>query len=203
MTADPRDVARAILADPRYHAVKTTRKQADPTLLERLAMWLGDRLHELFRGIHHSLGTHLALGVVVSVILSVLLVAVLAFAIVRIARRRARGAGRPGATPGSESLAMQRTAHELRSAARAALAGGSARAAAALFYASAVRALAEGGRLREDPARTPGDYRRQLRDPAFDVFARDAVAAVYGADEPSHAAVEQIDAEYDRAVACA
>jgi hypothetical protein len=70
--------------------------------------------------------------------------------------------------------------------------------AAGLIFLSAVRALDERGRLPYDPARTPGEYRRLVRDPVFDAFAVDAVTAVFAADEPGVDLYERMYGSYDR-----
>ena len=73
--------------------------------------------------------------------------------------------------------------------------------AAALLWASALRALDEGGRVRFDPARTPGEWRRAVRDPHFDALARDAVVALFGDRGADAALVERMREEYARVVA--
>ena len=72
--------------------------------------------------------------------------------------------------------------------------------AAALLWASALRALDERGRVRYDPARTPGEWRREVRDPSFDVLARDAVVALFGDRGADAALVARMREAYDRVV---
>ena len=51
------------------------------------------------------------------------------------------------------------------------------------------------------PARTPGEWRRAVRDPAFDALARDAVVALFGNRGVDAALVTRMRASYDRVVA--
>jgi len=53
--------------------------------------------------------------------------------------------------------------------------------AASALARAALRTLDERERLRFDPARTPGEARRLLRDPAFDAFEREATTALFAA----------------------
>jgi hypothetical protein len=75
---------------------------------------------------------------------------------VRARERRRSAAERPGPT-------QPVTAAEWEAAARAAAAAGRWREAAVALYQSVLRRLAQQGALRFDPARTPGEYRRELR----------------------------------------
>ncbi|HTD36799.1 MAG TPA: DUF4129 domain-containing protein, partial [Candidatus Limnocylindrales bacterium] len=69
------------------------------------------------------------------------------------------------------------------------------------LWASAQRALDERGRVRFDPARTPGEWRRAVRDPSFDALARDAVIALFGDRGADAALVTRMREAYDRVVA--
>ncbi|HEY6236828.1 MAG TPA: hypothetical protein VIW69_17135, partial [Candidatus Elarobacter sp.] len=62
-------------------------------------------------------------------------------------------------------------------------------------------ALDERGRVRYDAARTPGEWRRMVRDPAFDALARDAVVALFGNRGADAALVTRMRESYDRVVA--
>jgi hypothetical protein len=59
--------------------------------------------------------------------------------------------------------------------------------AASALARAALHALDERGRLRFDPARTPGEARRLLRDAAFDAFEREATTALFA----EHAATRE------------
>jgi hypothetical protein len=191
---DPRDVARAIVADPRYHG--TTGAPPAPGLLERLLAWIGARLGDLFHAIGHVLGARSPLNVAVGVAVLVLTLAALAFVIVRFVRLPGRRA-RTNAT----GVALERvtTSAGLVAAALAAARGERWHDAASLLARAALHALDERGRLRFDPARTPGEARRLLHDDAFDVFEREATLALFAA----HAATPERFARLRTAYAAA
>lgn len=175
---DPRDVARAVLADRRFRVASV------PTHHRTLLDDIGDALRKLWDALlaplRHAGENPTAARVVGLVVLAVVLGA-LAYVAVRFARdavaRRARRASRGYA---AAALDDAPGAAELYARANEALAAGRFHEAAALLWGSALRALDERGRVRFDPARTPGEWRRAVRDPAFDAFARDAVAALFG-----------------------
>jgi len=50
-----------------------------------------------------------------------------------------------------------------------------------------LRTLDEMGRIAYDASRTPGEYRRLVRDASFDSIARDAVVALFATAEPTPA----------------
>jgi hypothetical protein len=57
--------------------------------------------------------------------------------------------------------------------------------------------------VRYDAARTPGEWRRAVRDPAFDALARDAVVALFGNRAADAALVARMRDAYDRVVPAA
>lgn len=199
---DPRDVARAVLADPRYRA-------AAPGPDER-SWWdvLWRPLRALWRAFLDSLNHVFGNDALTSLIGYAVLLAVVAFLIVVLARfaarlgwapwRRARESG-PGYR--ADPLHDDADAAALRERALAAAAEGRYRDAAALLWASALRALDERGQVRYDAARTPGEWRRAVRDPAFDALARDAVVALFGGRPVDAALVERMRTAYERVVA--
>lgn len=159
--------------------------------------WIRDRLHDLFHGIGHvasGLGLPAEmLGIVLlgagAVGLLYLLVRIVAWYTMRATTYAARGAG--------TALDAIRSAAELRADARAAAARGAYREAARLLFTAALRALDEVGRMRYDAALTPGEYRRAVRDPRFDVLAREATVALFATREPDAALVERMERAYD------
>jgi hypothetical protein len=171
---DPRDVARAIVADPRYHG--STGEAPAPGLLERILAWAGARLTDLFRAIGHVLGSPSPVNVAVGIAVLVLAVAALAFVVVRFVRLPAR---RARAHASSAALERASTSAELFAAALAAARSERWHDAASLLARAALHALDERGRLRFDPARTPDDARRLLHDDAFDAFEREATLALF------------------------
>jgi len=198
---DPDALARAVLHDPRYRTLPEVKPS--PPWWEPIAHWIRDRLHDLFHGIGHvanSLGIPAQfVGIVLlgagAVGLVYLLVRIVAWYTMRTSVYAARASG--------TALDAIRTAAELRDDARAAAARGAYRDAARLLFFAALRALDEAGRMRYDAALTPGEYRRAVRDPRFDVLAHDATVALFATREPDAALVERMERAYDGLFAAA
>ena len=78
------------------------------------------------------------------------------------------------------------TAHDWQSVARQAAAAGDWRAASLATYQAVIHRIAERGVVRLDAAKTPGDYRRELRrsrselTPLLEAFVRAFEPAAYG-----------------------
>ena len=194
---DPRDVAQRILADRQYQLAP--QKPGDKSWLDLL--W--DALGELWRRLTAPLGHLLGNQTLTSVIGIAVLVALLVF-LAFVVARFARGLGRKQtdrARADTFALGDDVDARTLLARALAAAAEGRHHDAAALLWASALRALDERGHVRYDPARTPGEWRRAVRDPAFDALARDAVVALFGHRGADAALVTRMRASYDRVVA--
>jgi hypothetical protein len=193
---DPRAVAQSVLADPRFRdAAGTPVKPWWSYLLDALAPWWHRLIDPLGRAVGDAAATR-AIGIAVLVVV----LAFLLFVVVRFARRTRlqRPARQANA---AVALASDADARTLLARARAAAAAGRNHEAAALLWASALRALDERGRVRFDPARTPGEWRRLVGDPAFDALARDAVVAMFGERDPDAALVARMRETYDRIVA--
>lgn len=192
---DPRFVAKAILSDPRYHDREG--EKLDPTGWDRLWAWIVERLHDLFGSIGHALGAANPLATLAGIAVMGAGAVALTYLVVRCVAwfGRSRGLAAPAA---AERAAVERTAAELRIAALEAARGGRFRAAAALLFLAASRWLDERGRLPYDASRTPGEYRRAVGDPDFDVVAREAVVALFGAQEPRADLFERMRAAYER-----
>jgi Na+-transporting methylmalonyl-CoA/oxaloacetate decarboxylase gamma subunit len=194
---DPRAVARSLLADPRFH----TEPDAAPSkswwdyLLDALRPWW----HRLFDPLGHAIGNDLVTrGIGIGVL--VLVLAFLVYVIVRFAKRlRLRRTARESVAVAA--LEAESDARTLLARALAAAAAGRHHEAAALLWSSALRALDERGRVRFDAARTPGEWRRVVRDPAFDALARDAVVALFGDRGADASLVTRMRESYDRVVA--
>jgi hypothetical protein len=196
---DPRDVARAIVADPRY-AIGETSRPAPPSWLDLLHDWLRGILRGFLHGIDRALGANSPLETVIGFGLLAAALALLAWASYRLVRSYAHGArrvARQNPSP-ADDLAGVRSAATLREAALAAARGDRYREAAALLFASVLRTLDERGRIPYDPARTPGEYRRLVRDPRFDALAFDAVVALFAAAEPSAELFERLESNCRR-----
>jgi uncharacterized protein DUF4129 len=193
---DPRAVVQRILAD--RHFQLAPQKPGDKSWLDLL----GDALNELWRRLtaplDHLLGNK-ALTTVIGLVVLIALLVFLALVVVRFARGLRF---KPSARARSAAFALGdgADARTLFARALAAAAEGRHHDAAALLWASALRALDERGRVRYDPARTPGEWRRAVRDPAFDALARDAVVALFDNRGADAALVTRMRESYDRVV---
>ncbi|HEV2740447.1 MAG TPA: DUF4129 domain-containing protein [Candidatus Elarobacter sp.] len=195
---DPRDVAHRILADRRFQIAP--QRPGEKSWLELL----GDAISALWRRVteplRHVLGNQ-TLTTVIGIAVLVALLAFVAIVVVRFAKGR-RAKTTPDRTR-MDAFALGDDADARTLFARALAAGAQGRHhdAAALLWASALRALDERGRVRYDAARTPGEWRRMVRDPAFDALARDAVVALFGDRGADAALVTRMRESYDRVVA--
>ena len=194
---DPRDVARAVLADHRFHAA--AHGPAPKSWLE--LFW--DAVRALWNRIVGPIGQLTGNDAVTNIIGVVVLIAAVVFLVLVLIRfaesyRGTRTARRPAGA--AYALDADADARTLRERALAAAAQGRYHDAAALLWLSALRALDERGRVRYDAARTPGEWRRIVRDPAFDALARDAVVALFAARAVDRELVDRMDAAYDRVV---
>jgi hypothetical protein len=187
-----------VLADRRYHAAS---QPAPKTLWDLFWDAVRKWWNDLFTPLGHVLGNDLVTQFVGVAVLTAAL-AFLAFVAYRFARpylRKRRARARAAAS----ALAHDGDAAALRANAFAAANEGRYHDAAALLWASALRALDEAGRVRYDAARTPGEWRRAVRDPAFDAFARDAVVALFGDRSADEALVTRMRRAYDTIVTTA
>jgi hypothetical protein len=175
---DPRAVAQAIVADPRFHG-STTSAAVPSTLWERALRWIGARLHDLFAAVGHVLGTRSPLNLAVGIL--VLLVAAAGIVALIVLVARLPGRRHAAAAAGTRPLPYAPTSAELIALAHAAARAERWHEAASALARAALRALDERGRLRFDPARTPGEARRVLHDPTFDAFEREATTALFAA----------------------
>ena len=194
---DPRDVAHRILADARYQTAP--QRPADKPWWDLL--W--DAFNQLWRRLTEPLDHLMGNSAFTTFIGIVVLIAVAALLIVVVTRYAGRLGPRRGARAGAEMSAVDANAdaRSLFARALAAIAAGRHHDAAALLWTSALRALDERGRVRFDPARTPGEWRRAVRDPDFDALARDAVVALFGDRGADAVLVERMREAYARVVA--
>jgi len=192
---DPRAVAKAILSDRRYHALP---RPAPKTLWDLVWDAVRKWWNDLTAPLGHVLGNDVVTQIVGLAVLTVA-VAFLAYVAYRFARPYLR-TRRERARAAASALAQDGDAATLRARALAAANEGRYHDAAALLWASALRALDEIGRVRYDAARTPGEWRREVRDPAFDAFARDAVIALFGDRSVDEALVARMRRAYDTIV---
>lgn len=192
---DPRDVARSVLSQPKFRdAVPRTPVQS---WWERFWNAVGDWFNGLFHPLTNLHGGE-SLARSVALIVLIVVLAGLGWIAWRFAPglfggiTRTRRAASAGIV--FEELG---TAAELRARAAAAEAAGRYREAATLLWTSLLHAFDERGRAQYDSARTPGEWRRLVRDRGFDTIARDATVALF-ADEPIDAArVARMRERYD------
>ncbi len=190
---DPAAVIRSVLADRRFHTA--AQRPGEKSWLDYVRFGLKRFWDWITQPFHHLTGGHTVatvLGIVVLVIVGVLLVA----AIVYFARG-AFGVRRVRAPSADVTLLGERDARTLFDAALAAAEAGRYRDAAVLLWSSALHALDECGRVRYDPARSPGEWRRAVQDPSFDVLARDAVIALFAERGVDAATIARMRAAYD------
>jgi hypothetical protein len=187
-----------VLADGRFE--RAPQRPHEKTFLDLIYDAIRSLWHRLTDPLNHVTGNSrltTLIGILVLVVVAVLLTIVIARFATRFSWRRARAGALPAAA-GFDADARTLLARALDAAS-----AGRHHEAAALLWASALRALDEGGRVRYDPARTPGEWRRVVRDTSFDAFARDAVVALFGDRGVDAALVARMREAYDRVVASA
>lgn len=158
-------------------------------LLVRIFDWMGARLADLVEWLFPNLGA-VAGPVFNQVAVAVLVVVglVLLVRLGRMALEAYRGRGEEaGADGGEHARPPTATDWELR-AKRAAEAGRWREAAVALYHA-VVHRLADRGKVRLDPSKTPGDYRREVKDDpalssAMKSFVRSFEPVAFGPGSP-------------------
>ncbi len=195
---DPRDVVRAVLADPRFRAA--AQRPGEKTWLDDVLDALGRFWSWIVQPFRHLTGGGTVATVVGWIVVAAVVIALcvlLLVVITRLADRvlQRRAAGRAA---GAAAIGAGRDARALLDEAAAAASAGRYREAAVLLWASALRALDERGRVRFDPSRSPGEWRREVRDAAFDTLARQAVVALFGDRAVDAEFVERMRAAYDR-----
>jgi hypothetical protein len=190
ITADEVHAALArILARPEYAPAEPS-----PALqwLSAAAHWVWDRLaaavHWLFPHVEMSPSAWSTLGTVLRLLgtaLGLALMVYLVYLVVHAVRRRRRSGRRDEAAP-----AVASSAEDWEARARQAAAFQDWRGAAMALYQAVLLRLSGAGAVTLDRAKTPGDYRRDLRrdDGAlaarFDTFLHGFERVAYGADDP-------------------
>jgi hypothetical protein len=191
VSADPRVLAREILADPRYQTHEEPHQKSffDPILewIAHAIAWIANRLNDFFRLVAPSFHGSAPLAKAIAIVILLALVVGTIGLLVLLFRSFMSNKEPADAQSTQIALAVPQTSAELRASALAAAANGNIREAAGLLFLAAVRTLDEIGRLSYDASRTPGEYRRLVRDPAFDSIARDAVVALFATAEPTPA----------------
>lgn len=193
---DPRDVMREVLSGRAYRAA--SQSAAEKTWFDYVREAVGRAWHWLTDALKNVQGGS-TIATIVGTIVLVAVAVFLGFVIVRFVRgiitvrRNVRRAAVAEQLGGADARTLLERALE-------AAAAGRHHEAAALLWASALRALDELGRVRYDAARTPGEWRRAVRDPNFDAFARDAVLALFGDRDADATLVARMRERYDRLV---
>lgn len=194
---DPAALARDILTQPRFRV----QAPAARTWWDVLRHWLGERWNQLVdafsQHVHIGARTSVAFGDVLIAVIVALIVAVAARMLIGIAREgtaAARGAAAP-LDAALDPAALHDAA--LRAAARGAYA-----AAIAHEFRAALATLDARGVLRDDPARTVNECRRDVRARApriagaFESMARAFTAAVYAEDRIDAGVWSEVERAY-------
>lgn len=196
---DPGVLARSILAQPRFR-IQAQAAQSR-SWWDDLRKWIGDRWDALMNAFAHHVkigpGAGAALGDILIAVLVLLVVIVGVRLLVGAAREHASATG-IAATP----LPAHASAAELFEAAQHAAAVGAYAAAIALAFRAALVTLDAHGALRDDPARTVNECRRDVRaraprfGAAFDSIARAFTAAVYAEDRAGAEQWSEVERAY-------
>lgn len=194
---DPDRIARTIVADRRYQGT-TAAVEPAPTLWERALHWLADRLADVFGAIGKLLGSKNPANVTIGIVTIAAVAVLLVFVGYRVALAIARSKRASAPRSSSSRISDAATSAELRDAARRAAQAGRFHDAAGLLFRSALRALDERGRIPYDAARTATEYRRMVRDPEFDVLAREAVIALFSDGGANAERYDRMDGAYAR-----
>lgn len=168
-------------------------------LLGASALWVWERVLELVAWLFPEAepGTAWSIGrPVLLAVLALVALAVLARAVAWGMRRLVADSGR-GRNAAEDTEELDAVDWERR--ARAAAAGGRWRDAAMALYQAVLHRLADGGHVRLEPSKTPGDYRREVRgDPAvvgrMATFIGAFEAVAFGAGEPDEEAYRTLEA---------
>ncbi|HKU67816.1 MAG TPA: DUF4129 domain-containing protein [Candidatus Baltobacteraceae bacterium] len=182
---DPQALAREILAQPRFRL--DVRGAPAHTWWDALRDWLGARWDRLIDAFAHHVRIGGTAGVAIGDLLLVLAIGGAIVVLVRLLRTIAREASSSGAgfsipLPAGADPAL------LHEEARQSAQRGAYALALALLFRAVLAALDARGLLRDDPARTVNECRRDVRtraaalSGAFDCIARGFTAAVYAED---------------------
>ena len=208
---DPARVVHDVLAQPAYRALApTTAVAPKPSPFEALGTWIGHVLSAIFRPLGHVLDATHAAGTAVGIALVVIALGVFAFLAFRLILAFARPARNVAADRGATTALGERPSSSAwRARARDAAERGDFGAAIAGLFAAALGALDERALVAFDAARTPGEYRRQVRRvrseaaTAFDELAERFVRAAYApgvAEASDFAAAERAYAAFEPVV---
>ncbi len=182
---DAAAAAAAILAQKAYQTGGTG--PAPPphqSILEKILLWLGERLSDLFRIVFGATAKIPAIGAIVAVLYIALIAAVAAyliFLLVSLLVRRRRHIPADEGTPLPQTVEPD-ALYELGAAAAA---RGQYAQAVALLFQACLHVLDRSGKLPYDASLTAGEYRRAVRrslaaaSPPFDAIAKTFVLAAF------------------------
>lgn len=182
---DPAALVRGILSQPRFRIQATVARSQ--TWWDQLRHWIGQRWSQLTDALAH----HVKIGPGASVAIGDVLIALLVLLVVIVALRLVLGAARERTlTRGIAVSPLHPHANpsELWEAAQHAAASGAFAGAIALAFRASLATLDARGVLRDDPARTVNECRRDVRAraprvcAAFETIARAFTSAVYAED---------------------
>lgn len=196
---DPAALARDVLAQPRFRV----HLHAAPAR----TWWsiLLDRLGESWNRLMDAFAHHVRVGPGASVAIGDALIGAMILIVLAVGARLLLGVAREsGGAPGARSSALpgHADAQQLHAAAQLAAQGGAYAAAIALAFRAALAALDARGVLRDDPARTVNECRRDVRSRAprlgapFEVIARAFTAAVYAEDRTTFSDWSDVERAY-------
>lgn len=172
---DPRAVARAILAEPRF--ARAHNAPAQETWWDRVLHWLGDEWDRLARALSHSVhigtGTSVAAGDLIIAASAALVIVVLVRLLSQYVRQ---GAARAGAVP----VSGKDSARKLYRQSLAAASSGRYAEAVTLLFRAALAALDVRGVVHDDPSFTVNECRREVgrAEPHF-AAPFDALARIF------------------------
>jgi hypothetical protein len=178
-------LAREILAQARFR-VQVPHAPAH-TWWDALRDWARDRWNQLIDAFTHHVKIGANASVAAGDVLLVILIALVMFFLVRLLLGVARENEMTGAAAAS-ALPARPDPAALHAAAQQAVQRGAYASAIALLYRAALAVLDARGLLRDDPARTVNECRRDIRRRAplvhapFERIARAFTAAVYAED---------------------
>lgn len=200
---DPEALARAILAGSRFRVRVSA--PAARTWWDTLRDWIGAQWNRLMDAFAHHVHFGRSTGVAIGDIIIAMLVAIVAIAGTRLLLSIVRESGQTHSAP--RALPSHADAAALYGAAQSAAQNGRYAGAVALLFQAALAALDARGVLRDDPARTVNECRKDVRLHApsiagqFDVIARAFTGAIYAEDRVDVQAWAMVERAYSLVLA--
>ena len=189
-TPDPAAIVRDVLAQPAYRAVATTSVQRDPTLLNKILDWIGERISAAWTTFFRALRGAKDAGAAFGIALIIAVLALLVLVVVRLVTFFAAGSAPRPADARAAALVPRTSAAEWLARAREAAGRGEYGSAIAALFNAALRCLDERGDVPYDAARSPAEYRALVRArvaggaPHFETIARRFILATFSRATP-------------------